>query len=79
MRIYKFYTPSCGQCSVVGRLLTNSKLPFISVNCEEDNPLMEKYHIAHVPTVIVEYDDGSIKRLNNILEVKQWLSHNTAT
>lgn len=73
MRILKFYTKSCGQCKVVTNMLDNAGIQHEAIDCEENEELVKKYNIMHVPSVIIESEDGGMKKLNNITDVKQWL------
>ena len=56
-------------------MLEKAGIKYEEIDCTKDDPRCEFYHIQHVPVVIVKYDDGSDKRLLNIAEVKQWLTH----
>ena len=62
---------------MVSKLLNDASIQHEEISCEEHEDLVEQYHITHVPTVVVLHSDNSIKILNNIAEVKQWLSHLT--
>ena len=78
MQILKFFTPSCGQCKVVDKMLQDKGISYTSIDCSEDSAevtyLCEKYHISHVPQVVLIQDHSLVRTLHNLQEIKQWVT-----
>lgn len=59
MKVLKFYSPSCGPCRVMESNLKKADIAYedIDVTDENNDPLVEKYGIRNIPT-IVKIDDA---------------------
>ena len=62
MKIYKFFSPTCGPCKVLARNLEKANVAPIAVDItDEDNaPLVEKYQVKSIPTLVIESEDGKL-------------------
>jgi glutaredoxin len=73
MKIYKFYSPTCGPCKVLEKNLQESGIEYESIDItkEENEELVTRYNITTVPMLIKVGDNG-----NSILANKGILSVN---
>lgn len=72
MKVYKFYSPTCGPCKVLEKNLQESGIEYESIDItkEENDELISKYNIMTIPTLIKTGDNGeSIFRNKGILSV----------
>ena len=71
MKIYKFFSPTCGPCKVLETNLQASGLEYESIDItkEENEELVSKHKIMSVPTLIGADNEG-----NGILRYKGILS-----
>ena len=64
MRVVKFYAKTCGPCKVLGKMLEEIKeeynLDIVEVDACSDSPLVAKYNVRAVPTLVVEQSGKSI-------------------
>ena len=73
MKVYKFYSPTCGPCKVLEKNLQESGIEYESIDItkEENDELVTKYNIMSIPTLIKTSDNGdSIFRNKGILSVE---------
>lgn len=73
MKVYKFYSPTCGPCKVLEKNLQESGIEYESIDItkEENDELVTKYNIMSIPTLIKTGDNGdSIFRNKGILSVE---------
>jgi len=63
IKIYKFYSDSCGPCKLVEKQLTDSDIEHINVNINNENKanMLEEFSIKTVPTVIAVDDNNTVK------------------
>jgi glutaredoxin len=72
MKVYKFFSPTCGPCKVLEKNLQESGIKYESIDItkEENEELISKYNIMTIPTLIKTGDNGeSIFRNKGILSV----------
>lgn len=77
MKIYKFSTPTCGQCMMVAQRLRQTNVKFEEVDCttDEGSVMAERYSVFHVPTIIILNDDGTEReRLSNMPAILKAIS-----
>jgi thiol-disulfide isomerase/thioredoxin len=70
MKVYKFYSPTCGPCKVLEKNLQESGIEYESIDItkEESDELVAKYSIMSIPTLIGVGDNGeSILRHKGIM------------
>lgn len=67
MKVYKFYSDSCGPCKVLEKNLKEAKLKYYNINIandieyvspDDDYSMIEYYKIRSVPTLIITNDEG---------------------
>lgn len=61
MKILKFYTTYCSQCKQQTKLLegfTNAEV--VSVDCDENEDLVDKYEVRSLPTLVLIDDNEKI-------------------
>ena len=73
MKIIKFYSDSCSPCKVIDTNLKKAGIEYISINVNDDNnyPIVEKYKIKSIPTIVKEKDNIEIDRYTGIMTVEQ--------
>lgn len=73
MKIIKFYSDSCSPCKVIDNNLKKAGIEYISINVNDDNnyPIVEKYKIKSIPTIVKEKDNIEIDRYTGIMTVEQ--------
>jgi len=66
MRIFKFSTPSCGQCAALEKRLKTEGIEHENIDCtsNEGSELADKFGINHVPTLVVLDGDKEVHRMN---------------
>ena len=78
MKVYKFYSPSCGPCKVLENNLQASGIEYesIDVTKEENEELVSKYNIMSIPTLIGAGENGeSILRHKGIMSTDDILKY----
>ncbi len=74
-KILKFYSKTCGPCKVMGKNLEgleNIEIQNIDIADEDSLPLLEKWKIRTVPTIIVLSEDNNfIAEFKGIVPVKK--------
>lgn len=62
MKLLKFYTKNCCQCKVQTKMLESIKdeVEIVSVDCDENEDLVEKYNIKSLPTLVLIRDNGEV-------------------
>ena len=68
MKILKFYTTYCSQCKQQTKLLEGfTEAEVISVDCDENEDLVDKYEVRGLPTmVLIDNEDNVIKKFVGI-------------
>ena len=79
MKVYKFYSDSCGPCKVLEKNLKEAKLKYSNVNIaddlehtspDDDYSMLEYYKVRSVPTLIITNDEGKeMDRFTGVLTV----------
>lgn len=61
MKIYKFYSPTCGPCKVLDKNLQEAGIQYESIDITDDNneELITKYNIISMPTLLKVDDEGN--------------------
>lgn len=80
MKIIKFYSDTCGPCKVLDSNLKKVGIEYESINAnsDENDPLVEKYKIRAVPTLIKEDNGMEIDRHVGIMteeQLKHWCNY----
>lgn len=73
MKIYKFYADWCMPCKQLSKKIDNSDLKnvIISINCDEDEELCNKYNVKNIPTILVTTDNGiELGRISGNVTIK---------
>lgn len=61
MKILKFYTTYCSQCKQQTKLLEGfTEAEVISVDCDENEDLVDKYEVKGLPTLILIDDNEKV-------------------
>lgn len=61
MKILKFYTTYCSQCKQQTKLLEGfTEAEVISVDCDENEDLVDKYEVRGLPTLILVDDSDKV-------------------
>ncbi|MDR2090347.1 MAG: ribonucleoside triphosphate reductase [Clostridiales bacterium] len=68
--ILLFTTKTCPNCKTAHKFLAENKIPFQTVDADENEELVIKYAVRQAPTLIVINDGGQIKKYANISEIK---------
>lgn len=73
MKIIKFYSDTCGPCKVMDSNLKKAGIEYESININEDEnyPMVEKYKIKSIPTIIKEKDNLEVDRFTGIMTAEQ--------
>lgn len=72
MKIYKFFSPTCGPCKVLERNLQASGLEYQSIDItdETNEELINKYNIQSIPVLLKVDDEGKeLYRSKGVLSV----------
>ena len=78
MKILKFYSETCGLCKVLGENLIKANIEHIAYNVDDEGnePLLEKYTIRSLPTLVKVDDNGDVidKRSGaaTVEQLKEW-------
>ena len=86
MRILKFYATWCGQCKTLTKEFKEHPIDIEikDIDIEDNESLVDKYNIRHLPTVILEDNDEIIhtwrgfvttEEINN--KIKDYENHKT--
>lgn len=79
MKILKFFSPTCGPCKVMESNLKAVDIPYEDIDATDENndPLVEKYHIRNIPTIIMVNEvDEEVKRFTGVMspeQLKSWI------
>lgn len=77
MKLYKFFSPSCGPCRIQDTYLSELGTDIIRVDISQATDLSDLYNITTVPTLMYVDDNGDeVKRLEKITtkeELELWL------
>ena len=61
MKILKFYTTYCSQCKQQTKLLEGfTEAEVISVDCDENEDLVEKYEVRGLPTLVIINENDEV-------------------
>lgn len=61
MKILKFFTTYCSQCKQQTKLLEGfTEAEVISVDCDENEDLVDKYEVRGLPTLILVDDNDKV-------------------
>lgn len=74
MKILKFFSPTCGPCKIMESNLKAAGISYEDIDATDENndPLVEKYHIRNIPTIImVNEADKEVKRFTGIMSPEQ--------
>ena len=72
--LFKFSAPWCGPCKVLGKRLDGfdlCQLVEIDIEESENEPLVEKYKIKSVPTLVLVNGDTEVKRWTGLQDVNK--------
>lgn len=58
MNILKFFGTWCNPCKILTKSMNEAGIEHQSINVDENEELVEQYHIKSVPTVIVLNSEG---------------------
>lgn len=58
MKILKFFSEWCGPCKTLSKAFENTKIEHQDIDVDENEELVDKYHIKSIPTVIVLNNEG---------------------
>lgn len=69
MEILKFYADWCVQCQNLEKNLKNTGFEYksIDVDLEENEPLLEKYNILSLPSIVVLKDGIMVNKLQGTM------------
>lgn len=74
MKVFKFYSRTCGPCKVLESNLQFAGIPHESIDVQsaESYDVIAKYEIKTVPTLILVDDEGNVvKRHSGLLGVQE--------
>lgn len=61
MKLLKFFTKCCGQCKQQTRLLNDfTDIEVVSVDCDQNKDLVDKYDVKSLPTLVIVDDDENM-------------------
>lgn len=61
MKLLKFYTTYCSQCKQQTKLLEGfTEAKVISVDCDENEDLVDKYEVRGLPTLVLIDDNEEV-------------------
>lgn len=61
MKLLKFYTTYCSQCKQQTKLLEGfTEAEVISVDCDENEDLVDKYEVRGLPTLVLVDDNEKV-------------------
>ena len=61
MKILKFYTTYCSQCKQQTKLLEGfTEAEIISLDCDENEDLVEKYEVRGLPTLVIINENDEV-------------------
>lgn len=64
MKILKFYTETCMNCKMLGKVLDKMSAEVENINANENLDLVDKYEICTTPTLVfLDEDDNVIDRI----------------
>ena len=58
MKILKFYTDTCMNCKMLGKVLDRMNIEVDNINANENTALVDKYEICTTPTLVFLNDSG---------------------
>ena len=58
MKILKFFGLWCGPCKALSKAFKDAKIEHQDIDVDENEELVDKYHIKSIPTVIVLDNEG---------------------
>jgi ribonucleoside-triphosphate reductase len=70
--ILLFTTKTCPNCKTAYKILSENKIPFQSLDADENEELVIKYAVRNAPTLIVINDGGHIEKYANIPEIRSF-------
>ena len=78
MKVYKFFSPTCGPCKVLEKNLQASGIEYESIDItkDENEDLITKYEIMTIPTLIgVDKDGNAVLRNKGILSTEDIIKY----
>lgn len=61
MKLLKFFTVCCGQCKQQTKLLEGfTEVEVVSVDCDQNDDLVNKYEVRGLPTLVLVDDNEEI-------------------
>ena len=78
MKVYKFYSPTCGPCKVLEKNLQASGIQYESIDItkEENEDLITKYGIMTIPTLIgVDKEGNAVLKNKGILSTEDIIKY----
>ena len=58
MKILKFYTETCMNCRMLGKVLDRMGVEVENINANENTELVDKYEICTTPTLVFLNENG---------------------
>ena len=58
MKVLKFYTETCMNCRMLGKVLDKMNVEVENINANENLELVDKYGICTTPTLVFLKDNG---------------------
>lgn len=72
-KIIKFFSPICGPCKVMGRVLSTLEgvdIQEVDVSMEANEPIIQKWKVSAIPTILVVNESGElVKRFTGVVPI----------
>ena len=69
-----FTTPTCTNCSMTKKALTEAGISYSAMGADEHRDLVEKYGIRQAPTLLVITESGA-KKFSGLASIKEYISN----
>ena len=60
MKILKFYTETCMNCRMLGKVLDKMNVEVEDINANENTLLVDKYEVCATPTLVFLDEEGEV-------------------